>query len=365
VLAYFGSSLHRRAAGLASCALCVCLAVAPARAQQGQPSRLAIETVAGVDGTVDESGNDTTGVVLDAVISLDVGHGFEGIVRPFAQRQASGEWNRQIWIATLRYQRAGDLGVRIDAGLIPSPVGLANLMLRPHLNPTISQPSSLYVALPPMQLRGPRLNLLSAVYAYGVHATVSGARWDARAAVIDVSPLRLRRVFTDTPQPRFANVVIGGGVTPVVGVRVGGSVTRGGWQRAGESPVVTRDHDATIVTIESEVSYRYTKLMGEWVRDTLGTDSGDVIVSGWFVQGQQTLTPRWFAAGRLERMSAPALTPFSTFEQQHFTGVEEILGYRLTPEITVRAGHRARRGFGRTGLDHQAEISVIWWRRWK
>src|SRR5688572_9618298 len=155
-----GPRNSRVLASLVYCLFCVFFAVAPVRAQQGHSSRFAIETVAGVDGTIDESGNDTTGVVLDAVISLDVGHGFEGIVRPFAQRQASGEWNRQVWIAALRYQRAGDIGLRVDAGLIPSPVGLANLMLRPHLNPTIAQPSSLFLPLPPIQPRGPRLNLL-------------------------------------------------------------------------------------------------------------------------------------------------------------------------------------------------------------
>ncbi len=345
-------------------AACLVLAAAPARAQQARPSPLAIETVAAVDESVDDSGNDTTGVLLDSVVSLDVGHGFEGIVRPFIQRLASGEWNRQIWIATLRYQRPGDIGLRVDAGLIPSPVGLANLMLRPHLNPTISQPASLFQALPRVELRGARTNLLGAVYAYGAHATVSGQRWDARAAVIDVSPLRPRRIFAVAAQPRLANLVVGAGMTPVVGVRVGASVTHGRWQRAGESPAVTSDRDATIVTIESEVSYRYTKLMGEWVRDVIESDSGNVIASGWFVQGQHTLAPRWFAAGRVERMSAPALTPFAMLERQHFTGVEETIGYRLTPEITIRAGHRVRRPFGSSGLDHQAAVSLVWWRRW-
>lgn len=340
------------------------LAAAPLRAQQARPSPVAIETVAAADETVDESGNDTTGVLFDAVVSVDVGYGFEAIVRPFVQRLASGEWNRQIWIAALRYQREGDVGLRIDAGLIPSPVGLANLMLRPHLNPTIAQPASLFQALPLVDLRGLRTNLLGAVYAYGAHVTVSGERWDARAAVIDASPLRPRRVFSETPQTRLANVVVGGGLTPMVGVRVGASLTHGGWQRAGESPAVTEDRDATIVTVESEVAYRYTRLMGEWVRDVIETDGGDSIASGWFVQGQQTLTPRWFAAGRVERISAPALTPLATLEREHFTGVEETLGYRLTPEITIRAGHRARRPFGRTGVDHQAAVSVVWWKRW-
>ena len=337
---------------------------APAFAQEVRTSRLAIETVASLDEAVDERGDFATGIVLDAVVSADVGAGFEAIVRPFAQRLSSGEWNRQVWVATLRYEHRGPIGVRVDAGLIPSPVGLANLMLRPHNNATIALPSSLFTALPPIELPATRATLLGVLYPYGVNTTVSGTHWDARVAIIDTSPLRSRRIFARSNPPRFTNVVAGVGITPVVGWRIGASVTHGGWQRAGESPTVTADRDGTVVTIETDFSVRYTRILAEWVRDTLETDSGDVVASGWFAQGQHTFTPRWFAAARVERMSSPAITPLSTFVDQHFTGTEEIVGYRVTPDITVRAGHRARRGFGRPSLDHQAQVSVVWWKRW-
>jgi len=340
----------------------VLLGPTAALAQQARPSVLAIDTTAAIDEAVDNNGNSVTGVIFDAVVSADLGHGFQGTVRPIAQRRA-GVWNRQIWMATLRYEQSGPVGLRIDAGLIPSPVGLANLTLRPHLNPTISQPSSLFSSLPPLQVRGPRTNLLGALYSYGAVTTVSGLHWDARAGLIDSSPTRPREVFTESNPPRFANVVAGGGITPFVGLRMGASVTHGGWMRAGESPSITVDHDATIVTIESEFSFRYTKLSGEWVRDAFETDAGNRVASGWYVQGQQTLAPRWFVAGRVEQMSSPAVLPAFVVQQQ-LRGVEGTVGYRLTPEITLRVGHRARRGFGRPGYDHQTAISAVWWRRW-
>jgi hypothetical protein len=335
-----------------------------AAGQLARPSPFALDTAASVDQTRTFSGEDGTGVLVDAVMSVGFGAGFEGIIRPWAQRQASGDWNKQIWIAAVRYQRQGPIGLRVDAGLIPSPIGLSNLMLRPQLNPTVSLPAALFQALPTTEPGGPRATLLGAVYAYGANATVSGDHWDARAAVIDTSPLRTRRIFASTNPPRFDNVVIGGGVTPFVGFRVGGSVTHGGWQRANETPTITENRDATIVTIESEFSYRYTKLLGEWVRDWLETSGGDRVATGWYLQGQQTLTPRWFVAGRVERISAPALTPLFTTERQHLNGVEETLGFRLTPELTLRADHRARQGFGRPGFDHQIAVSAVWWKRW-
>ena len=86
--------------------------------------------------------------------------------------------------------------------------------------------------------------------------------WYGRAAVIDTSPLRRRRIFSRINPPRFTNVVIGGGVTPVVGFHIGASVTHGGWMRAGEGPGVTAQQDATVITVESEFSVAHTKLAG-------------------------------------------------------------------------------------------------------
>ena len=350
--------------GLRLAVLALLAGAGPAIAQQAEPSRLAIDTVAAIDEAVDERGNFTTGIVLDAVVAVDLGAGFEAFARPFVQRLASGEWNRQVWVAALRYERRGAVALRIDAGLIPSPVGLANLTLRPHQIPTISQPSSLFLPLPAVEPGAPRTNLLGVLYPYGANVTVSTSRWDLRAAVIDTSPLRTRRIFAEVNPPRFANVVVGAGVTPVVGLRLGGSVTHGGWQRAGERAPVGTDRDATVLTIESEYSVRHTKLTAEWVRDWIDTAAGTADASGWYVQGQQTLTPRWFAAGRVDRVSATAAGPLAALVDQDFTAIEETIGYRLTPELTFRVGHRARQGFGRAGFDHQAAVSAVWWKRW-
>ena len=338
------------------------LTALPAGAQQARPSVLAIDTVAAIDYATGFNSDYSTGVIFDSVISASIGRGFEAIVRPYVQRLGSGEWNRQIWIAAVRYERHGPVRLRVDAGLIPSPMGLANLTLRPHLNPTIAQPSSLFTGLPPLDVRAPRTTLLGALYPYGAQVTVSGARWDARAGLIDTSPMRSRRVFAQTNPPRFTNVVAGAGVTPLIGWRTGISVGHGGWLRAGETPTATEDRDATVVTLETEFSIAYTKVAGEWVRDSVDTSLGRRIASGWFVQGHQTVAPRWFVAGRVERMSAPVLPPLAG--RQDFTGVEEILGFRATPDITLRIGHRARRVFGAPEFDHQGTISIVWWRRW-
>jgi hypothetical protein len=340
------------------------LAVSPAAAQRiTPPSWLTLDTSADVDRSIDANGATTTGAIFDAYIAARLSRGFEIVTRPWTQRQASGEWNRQVWLAALRYEHKGAIGVRVESGLITSPVGLANLSLRPHLNPTVAQPSSLFQALPAPEPGSPRLTLLGAVYPLGVSTTVSATHWDARAAVIDTSPMRARRTFGDANPPRLTNVVVGGGVTPFVGMRVGGSVTRGAWRRADEVPLSESDRMATLVTVEAELSFRYTKLAGEWVRDSLETTTGHAVESGWYVQGQQTLTPRWFLAARVERMNGPA-SALVPGPRQTFAGAEETVGFRITPEVTLRASYRARRLFSQTNFSHQAMASVVWARRW-
>jgi len=350
---------------LAALLLAAPLVVTPALAQESRVSPIAVDSDVSVDQSVDANGNTTTGVLLDSVASARIGPHLEAITRPYLQRQSSGEWNWQVWVAEARYERPGRIGIRVDGGLISSPVGYSNLLLRPHLNPTIALPSSLFTALPTIE-PGVRATLLGAVYPYGAAATASGRHWDVRTAVIDTSPLRTRRIFAydgDNP-PEFANVVVGGGITPMVGLRIGASVTHGGWLNAGETPSTTRDRDATIVTIESEFEYRYTKFAAEWTRDALQTSNGGTRAFGWFAQVHQTLAPRWFVAGRVERMTSGALTAPLTFVDQHLTGTEEVLGYRITPTITIRGGHRARRLFGRDDVGNAAEFSVVWSQRW-
>jgi len=355
--------LRIAAATMIACALAV-----PATAQMATPSRVAIDAAVSVDETASD-GNAATGVVADALASFDLGRNVQFITRPYLQRIANTkEWNAQVWVAAFRYERPGNIGLRVEGGFIPSPLGMANLLLRPQSNPTIAQPSSLFTPLPSIVPRGPRATLLGALYPLGVSATVSTLRWDARAAVIDSSPLRTRRVFADYEPPnppRFPNIVVGAGVTPFVGFRVGASLAQGGWLKAGESPAVTSDRSATVVTVESEFSYRYTKLLGEWTRDRLDTDAGTRVATGFFIQGQQTLAPRWFAAARLERMSSPALVlpPPGTLIDSQLTGVEETLGYRLTADLTVRVSHRARELFGARSYAQSAAVSIVWWKR--
>src|SRR5258705_56422 len=144
------------------------LTATPAAAQQARPSAMSIDSDVAADVTVDANGNQVTGVFLDSLISTAFGRNIQAMVRPQVQRLAnSGEWNRQIWVAELRYERPGAVAFRVEGGYIPSPVGLANLWPLPHLNPTLAQPPTPFTSIPSLEIRGPRINLLSGIYPLG------------------------------------------------------------------------------------------------------------------------------------------------------------------------------------------------------
>jgi len=348
----------------------VLLTAVPAAAQTARPSILSIDSAAAVDVTADANGNQVTGVFLDTMVIGDFGRNVQAIFRPQVNRLAnSGEWNRQVWIAEMRYERPGPVAFRVEGGYIPAPVGLANLAYRPHQNPTIGQPAEMFTSIPSLEVRGPRVNLLGGIYPLGAQATVSARHWDTRVAVIDTSPLRSRRVFGNPNPPlfagnppRFPNVVIGGGVTPFVGFRVGAALTHGGWLRAGESPTITADRDADLVSVEAELAFRHTSLAGEWVHDALETSLGTRSTAGWYVQGAQAIAPRWFVAGRFDDIRTTL--PVAAATGQSFRNTEQTLGFRVTPEITVRVSHRMREPFGTTTWAHTGAVSLVWYRRW-
>ncbi len=105
-----GAPRRRLGAIRAICLFCTIVLVTPTLvlAQQARPSRVAIDTAAAIDHSVDGSGNHTTGIMVDAIVSVGLGRGFEVVAWPIAQRVANtGSESADIWIATLRYERAG------------------------------------------------------------------------------------------------------------------------------------------------------------------------------------------------------------------------------------------------------------------
>jgi hypothetical protein len=206
-------------------AVLVCVMSAPAGAQT---SRVALDAV--VAGDIDHGSQVSRKATgwFDLFGALRIAENLDVRARPVVFRRSfDGTWQAQMYELALRYERSGRIGWRLDAGQFTSPIGLSILENRPDKNPIVSQHSTLYLPIPFYEGGTPSTNLLAAAYPLGVKLTMSGAKWDARAAVIDSSPVRGRPFFGDNKPPRMANVVAGIGFTPYIGLRVGAAYGAG------------------------------------------------------------------------------------------------------------------------------------------
>lgn len=346
---------------IAALAVMLC-AAAPLSAQTG---RVALETVAATDATVGSDVTRKQAVFLDLFAAVRLAPGFDAVARPLVTRRAfDGVWQKQMYQLGLRYERPGRIGLRVEGGQMPSPIGIALLENRADLNPVVSQHSAYYLPLPRVDPEIPRSFLIAAAYPLGAQVTASARKWDARAAVLDSSPVRGRPFFGSNKPPRLLNTVVGVGVTPHIGVRFGAAVAHGAYASVSEVANVARgDRDALVLQFEGEWSFRHTRIVGELVRSRLETARADAVAAGGWIEGTQTLTPRLFVAGRADVQQFRYQRLSGAFERQRYDRYEAVAGFRVTPDLTLRAGYMVRKGYVVFHWDDQMVMSVVWQRK--
>jgi hypothetical protein len=343
----------------------VCASAASASAQT---SRLALDVVTAAD--VDRGSEVTRKATawFDLFGAVRLARNFDLRVRPVVFRRGfDGSWQGQFYELALRYERPGTLGVRVDAGQFTSPIGLSVLENRPDKNPVVSQHSTLYLPIPRYEPGTPSTNLLAAAYPLGAKVTVSAGKWDARAAVIDSSPVRGRPFFGDNNPPRMTNVVAGLGFTPHIGLRFGAAFAAGDYAAEREVRDPTRgDRRATLAQVEGEWAYRHTRIAGEflWTERELAT-ANSTVDGGW-IEITQTITPRLFMASRYDDQWTDWVSvPDERRRHEPYRRVEATAGFRVTPEVTLRASYMTRKGYVVTFWDDQFLASVVFAKRIK
>lgn len=341
----------------AAAGVCVFLATtAGAVAQEAAPARVSAETVVSASMF---SGNDRPAAIVDTTARLEIGRGATLVVRPWAWRRPDATFTAQWYQLQLRYQSRTRIPVRVDAGIITSPLGLNTLQMRADLNPTIA-PVFYYVApLPRFETTFNGLNAISAGYPLGAIVSASGSRWDLRGGVTDATPARARAPGKSGQAPAMAQAILGGGISPAAGVRLGIGFAHGGYRRAdGSVPRGT----ATVFNLEAEYAFNQTRLSGEWVYDRFRAAPQTFSARSFYAQAVQTITPRIFGAGRLARTEAPPF--FVSGIAADRTTLELAAGYRLTREWTLRGGYFRDRSYLAPEWDNQAALSVVWAKRW-
>ncbi|HUR32952.1 MAG TPA: hypothetical protein VM032_04100 [Vicinamibacterales bacterium] len=345
-----------------------CLARAP-RADGQSLSRLSLDSVSAIDLFKGDGTTGNPGASLDISSVIRLGGGWSAHVRPwFFKSSADGsEWSRELYQAALRYERAGRRSVRLDAGYIASPIGLGMLDMRADINPTIQPHLSYFVPLMPFDRAAPRVGAITASYPLGANLTVSSRKWDARAALVNAAPTRRYAFNSKYGNPASTPFgIVGGGISPATGLRLGASFGAGRYATREESAdALGVARQLTMWTIEGEYAFGYTKVSAEVTHERFDRVIAHDVSTTWFVQGTHTLTPRWFAAGRHEAIAAPPMAIATAGAPRlRFRTTEGSAGYRAHPEITLRASVAVVRWYTAPVSDVRVGAQLVWSRRW-
>lgn len=217
-----------------------------------------------------------------------------------------------------------------DAGVIPHIVGAFASRRSSQRNPLIGEPDG-YPVLYPVGAR------LAGKMTYG----------DYRIGVMSLPVYNERYMPEPTPA---AHLAVGGGVTPVAGVRIGASATRGPWL-SDEMDAATlrgqpwRSYEQRVLAFDAELSRGYADFHGELAHGWHEVPGKPRMVHGstWYAELSYAFTPRVFSAVRLEENDYPYLRPFSAVwgaKQVRVSNGEVGLGYRIGAEQTLKVTYR-------------------------
>ena len=78
--------------------------------------------------------------------------------------------------------------------------------------------------------------------------------------------------------------------------------------------------------------------------DRFETATTPAVARGYLLEAVRTLTPRWYIAGRTTRASTPVFTAGVRVRRTSGTA-DATIGYRLSPEIIVKAGYQGSRAY--------------------
>ncbi len=330
--------------------------------------RIAIDSAIGISHFFDQATPpDGPDIIIDVTAAVRLGAGWVAYVRPwFRQPSSSAQpFAKTIYQAALQYERSGRISTRVDLGYILSPIGLGMLDMRPDTNPLVMPHLAYLVPMPGFETGVPGSLPIASSYPLGGQVTASTRKWDARAAVMASPPNRNYVLGAANPNPPVSpTLIVGGGVTPRTGLRFGLGYATGNYATASEVTAATAgSRGLRMLSAEAEFAFGFTKVSGELTHDYLEMGTGEATATQWFVQGVQTLAPRWFAAVRHEGVDAPPRAPGG--DRPTLRTSEASVGYRLTNEFTIRGSFASRKTYFSLDPDRQVGLQLVWARRWR
>ncbi len=370
----------------------------PAAGYQAPLTRFGLDSVTSAETYVEHDGAEA-GAAIDLLGGWQAGP-VQILARPVLRRNHDGDWSADVYQLAVRHDRGRRVRMRLEAGYLPSPIGISPLETRASDNPLVAPITSYTTRLPLFEEGTPRTQLASPLYPLAVQATWSTPRWDLRTSVLESSLVRVRPLTGEYKPPRAPQLAVGGGITPRTGLRLGASAAFGRYARADEvAGGLGGDRHARILSVDGDYSVAYTRVYGDFVHTRLDRAEGYTTATALTVTAVQTLTPRWYVAARGQRLTTSHLLA-SGYESPHdqpyhhrhseedyalaalggyipgpddaphdlgpsdALTIETGVGFRLSPDLTVRASYLGYRAFVGRELEHHAVFSLVWTRRW-
>jgi hypothetical protein len=232
----------------------------------------------------------------------------------------------------LRYLRSPALV--IDVGKFASPVGtFANRRFSP-VNPLIGVPEGYPVTYP-----------------WGVKVDGTAGQFDYRAALISLPVSNENFVPEPAPWPRPA---LGAGFTPITGLRIGASYTRGPYLNADLGTAIPsgtfwENYAEQVVAFDGSFSRGYFEFHGEAAVSHYQIPTRESITGfGAYLEFKYTLAPRFFLATRLEYNKYAYIEPESDApweaELVPIYNGEFGAGYRLGAKTLLKLSYRRDTG---------------------
>ncbi|HEV8216065.1 MAG TPA: hypothetical protein VGP95_09535 [Gemmatimonadaceae bacterium] len=187
-------------------------------------------------------------------------------------------------------------------------------------------------------------------YPYGIKLSGEVTHADYRVALVSLPTTHAN--YQPTPTARLRPAV-GFGVTPMVGLRIGGSFTMGPYlNRSMDSILPTStawtDYDQRVAAIDFSFSRGYLETHAEAARGSYEVPGRATPITGFTYYGEAkyTLSPRFYVAARAERNNYPAIRRTTTTwvsRTWDFVDGEAGIGVRLATSTLLKASYLADR----------------------
>ncbi|HEX8945101.1 MAG TPA: hypothetical protein VF785_18335 [Gemmatimonadaceae bacterium] len=191
-------------------------------------------------------------------------------------------------------------------------------------------------------------------YPYGVEVFGEAYKFDYRVAAVSRPTSHVGYEPDPTPRLRPA---IGGGFTPMIGLRLGASFTVGPYLNDNVAATALKgerwtDFHQRVMAFDASFSHGYLETHAEAARGSYDIPSGKITGFTYYGEAKYTLTPRFFVAARAERNKYPFIRPTSATAPATATWSARLTdfvdgeiggGYRLSPSTLLKASVRGDR----------------------